>query len=115
MTSLAKTYLESGRSGDAVSLFAGAIEIRGKTGKADDPSQAIRMNNLAGLLIDLERYEEAEQLYSEALEVLERSPERGESHKTLILQNMKQLYSLTGEMEKAAAVDSLLAGTPDGP
>ncbi|MCK4549727.1 MAG: tetratricopeptide repeat protein, partial [Candidatus Krumholzibacteria bacterium] len=115
MTSLAKLYLESGKTGDAVPLLSGAIEIRNKAGNADDPAQAVRMNNLAGLLIDLERYEEAEHLYSEALEVLGRSPKKGRSHKTLILQNMKQLYSLTGEIEKATVVDSILAGTPDGP
>ncbi len=114
MTSLAKSCLESGRTEDAVPLFAGVIEIREKTGMGNGPAQAVRMNNLASLLIDLERYEEAEQLYIEALGILKRSPDKGGSHKTLILQNMKQLYSLTGELTKAAAVDSLLAGPPEG-
>ena len=111
MTSLAKSYLDSGRTADAVPLFAGEIEIRKKTGKADDPSQAVRMNNLAGLLVELERYEEALQYYSIALELLKRSPDRGQSHKTLILKNMRQLYSLTGALDKAAEIDSLLGGT----
>ena len=115
LNSLANIYLESGKTEEAVSLFAEAIDIREKTGKADDPAQAVRMNNLAGLLIDLKRYEEAEQLYSEALEVLKQSPDKGKSHKTLILQNMRQLYSLTGDLEKTAVIDSLLNGSADGP
>jgi tetratricopeptide (TPR) repeat protein len=115
MTSLAKSYLESGRTSDAVPLFANAIEIRNRAGKTDDPAQAVRMNNLAGILIGLARYEEAEKLYSDALMVLERSPGNGESQKALILQNMRHLYSLTGDLEKGAAVDSLLTGFPDGP
>jgi len=115
MTSLAISYLDSGRTADAVPLFAEAIEIRTRAGQADDPAQAIRMNNLAALLIDLKRYEEAERLYSKALKALERSPDKGQSNKTLILQNMKQLYNLTGDLDKAAAVDSLLSGSPDGP
>lgn len=110
MTSLAGSYVDSGRTDEAVPLFAGAIEIRDRTGKADDPSQAVRMNNLAGLLVGLGRYEEAERLYSEALEVLTRSPDGGPSHRTLILQNLGQLYTVTGDTEKKAAVDSLLAG-----
>ena len=91
------------------------IELREAAGKGNEPAQAVLMNNLAGLLAGLERYEEAEQLYSEALEVLERVPEKDRSHKTLILENMKQLYSLTGDLEKAAVIDSLLAGPSDGP
>jgi tetratricopeptide (TPR) repeat protein len=115
MTSLAKSYLESGRTSDAVPLFADAIEIRNRAGKTDDPAQAVRMNNLAGILISLERYEEAEKLYSDALMVLERSPGNEESQKALILKNMRHLYGLTGDLEKGAAVDSLLTGFPDGP
>ena len=115
MTSLARSYVESGNTVDAVPLFAEVIELREAAGKGDEPAQAVLMNNLAGLLVGLERYEEAEKLYSEALEVLKRSTDGGQSHRTLILENMRQLYRLTGDLEQAAVVDSLLGGNSEGP
>jgi tetratricopeptide (TPR) repeat protein len=108
LNSLANIYLESGKTAKAVPLLASVIEIKKSTGYPDDPARAIRINNLAGLLVGLEDYEEAEMLYTEALEILDRSAGERISDRTVILQNMRQLYNLTGDGEKAAAVDSLL-------
>jgi len=106
---LAMSALEAGRKEESARLMAEEIQVRRKTGKPEDPSQAVRMSNLAGILVEIERYEEAEKLFRDALEIIGRSG-GGSSDETVILRNLSNLYLLMGEHEKSAAVDSLLSG-----
>ena len=115
MTAQANSYLESGRTEDAVPLLAQSIAIREETGEPGDPSLAIRLNNLARLLAGLQRFTEAEQLYSRALDILKESLGASHSDYLLVLGNMRQMYILAGENAKAAEIDSLLSGSGEGP
>lgn len=110
LSALAKARLDSGGSEEAAALLERSIELRERYGERDEASLAIRLNNLAGILTGLERFDEAERHYSRALEILERTKGGKDADYLVVLGNLRQLYLLSGDGEKAAAVDSLTGG-----
>lgn len=109
LSSLAGSYVESGRNEDAVPLLIRSLEVRERFGERDAPSLAVRMNNLAGILTGMERFEEAERYYMRALEILRRSRSEKDADYLLVLANLGRMYVLSGESAKAAAIDSVLS------
>jgi tetratricopeptide (TPR) repeat protein len=109
ISKLADIKLESGKTEEAVDLYIESIETFEGIDETVGPGLAIRMNNLAGHLVGLERYEEAEGYYIRALEIL--GPPTGEKHADypLVMANLKQMYLIAGEAAKAAEIDSLMS------
>jgi tetratricopeptide (TPR) repeat protein len=106
--SLASSWLKDGRNAEAAGLYERAIETRHSAGECDDPSLAIRMNNLAGLFVKIEEFDKAEGYYRKALEILKAAVGDSQADYLLVLANLGQMYAITGETEKAAEIDSLL-------
>ena len=103
LSAQAGMFTESGRSEEAVPLLVESIEVREMYVEHGTPSLAIRMNNLAGILTELERFGEAERYYSRALEMLRESRGEKDPDYLLVLGNLKQMHALSGQSAKSAA------------
>jgi tetratricopeptide (TPR) repeat protein len=78
------------------------LEIRARLD--DEPALAADMVALAAILDGQEKFDEAEPLYLEALEILERSPETHAGEIAVALNDLGALYTQRGASERAEAL-----------
>ena len=85
----------------AEQLYRRAFEIDEVGNEKVDPSVAIRLNNLASLLLETNRMVEAEPLFRRALEIAEASYGKNHPRVAVGLNNLAQLLKTTNRMTEA--------------
>jgi tetratricopeptide (TPR) repeat protein len=98
---LGRAYLRVARYNDAEPLLRRALEIDESIYDPDHPEVAIRLNNLAQLLLATNRLAEAEPLMRRALEIDERSYGSDHPIVAIRLNNLAQLLQATNRLAEA--------------
>ncbi len=97
---LGRTYRSRGQYDDALALMGRALELRKGPPPASDQDLGASLDDYASILQDLGRYDEAEQIFLEALEVRARLGPDHEDH-IETLNNLGVFYTGLGDLEAA--------------
>jgi tetratricopeptide (TPR) repeat protein len=120
MNSLALYYGARGRYREAEPLLRRALAIDEQIFGKEHPNVAVRLDNLAQVLLDTDRHDEAEQMMRRALAIAERSLGAGHPTVATILNNLGQLLLATDRLDeaqqvlrRALAIDERFYGSDD--
>lgn len=92
MLNAATTLKTFGAPEEAVKYYEKAMRVYDRVLTADDPRQAGLRNNMAMTLLDLGRYDEAEKLLYEAIDILKKQDHAGDTAVSYV--NLADLYAV---------------------
>jgi hypothetical protein len=99
---IAGHYLSIGHYSEAEALYCRVLEEWKKLLQPDDPLIARCLNDLAIIYGFENNWQKAEQTFEDALNILEKEPERHKYEMAFTLQNLGNVCALTDRPEKAA-------------